>query len=131
MAAPKHPWVRAIEPRLWEVSIPSGARSEDIRGFAAAALAHYRASEGSFAWVADATALRLTDALFRRAAGEGFQEHAPILERRCRAIAFAVSHPVVEGAVRAIFWMAPPAYPTRTFRDVAEARHWARASLAG
>lgn len=83
-----------------------------------------------FAAVFDATRARAPSAVERRLQAEFIRDTEPMMRAHCAGLAFAISSPIIRGALTAIFWVQPPVYTHTVVPTVSEATAWARQRLA-
>lgn len=82
-----------------------------------------------YALVFDATRSGAPGAAQRRMQADFIEEHRAQLSVLCAGGAFAISSPVIRGALTAILWVTSLPFPHTVVADVKSAEAWARTRL--
>lgn len=122
---PKHAWLRSPVPRLFITRIPEQPTKAEVTSYLAACAAYFDRSEARFAWVVDGTRTQAGSALLRKDVAEHLIAYRDEMTRRCVGMSHAVPGTFIRGMMQAIYWVAPPGYPTSVFDGFAEALAWA------
>jgi hypothetical protein len=102
---------------------------EDLTAFLAAAEKLILALQTPYAWVVDVGGLLRVTAKQRRMFAE-FEDRTKEQDAKlCAGAAIYAPTAFTRGLVTAVFWLSPPAYPTKIVASFEEAEAWARAKL--
>jgi len=126
-----HPWIDCSLAPIYEIRFPAGASEDDIRSFAKAREDWMSRAKHPVSWVVDLTNLKNVAASQRRLFAEHLTRFEPHDVAYNRGSALVLPNAFLRGIATAVFWIAVPKFPHRTFETVEEARIWARARLEG
>lgn len=74
--------------------------------------------------IVDASGMTRFDAAMRSAYGKWRKVHMQLIKSSCERAAYVTPDAFWRGIVTAVFWVAPPIIPVRTFASRAEAAAW-------
>ncbi len=128
---PQHGWLRSPEPGLFITHIPARPTKDEVTSYLAACASYFDRSKAPFAWVVDGTRTQAGNALLRKNVAEHLVVYRDLLAERCVGMSHAVPGTFIRGMMQAIYWIAPPGYPTAVFDELPEALAWAEARVPG
>lgn len=66
----------------------------------------------------------------RKLQAQWLGQSAELLKRTTAGIGFVFDHPVIRGAMKAVFWLQPSPVPFRVFSTLGDAQDWAERQFA-
>ncbi len=128
-AHPEHPWIDCSEAPLYRWTFPPTTSDADLVACFDARLRWAETFDDRCAWLVDLRALEVPSASQRALFARHLEAFEPFDVRCNQGSALVVPNGVVAGVVTAIFWIAPPKFPNRSFTDIERAREWAQSQL--
>lgn len=126
---PAKPHVEQLAPHLYLQSYPAKLSDSDLADFLSLLEEMQPGLNRPFSWIADFRAVQGASARQRKMMAD-FQGRVAELDRLFNAgTALVVSNGLVRGLVTAVFWLAPPAYPTTVVERRGQALSWSAGQL--
>lgn len=125
MRGPDHPWVDSTHAPVYIWTFPGSATDEEIVTGCEARERWAKFSRHPCAWVVDVRELlRVPPAQRKLFAAHLKRFEAHDIKYNCGS-AIVLSNPWLRGVVSAIFMLAPPKFPNRTFPTIDDGLRWA------
>jgi hypothetical protein len=129
MDLPRHPWIRTDKAPLFVWTFPPETTDRVLFECVSERERWAQQWSAPCAWVVDLRLVRSVPPTQRQVFGTHLKCFEPHDIRYNRGSALVVPNSVLSGIVTAIFWLAPPKFPHRSFTVLADAEVWARSQL--
>ena len=126
MQGPDHPWVDSTHAPIYIWTFPSTSTDEEVAAGCEARERWARTARHPCAWVVDLRELLRAPPSQRKlfaAHLKRFEEHDVKFNQ---GSAIVLSNGWLRGIVSAVFVLAPPKFPNRTFASIDDGQRWAR-----
>ena len=130
MELPDHPWIATHLAPLFIWTLPEAPSDEELIDALQARERWAEQWQRPCAWLVDMRGLRAAPATQRKLFGEHIKRFEPHDIAHNQGTALVVPNKWLSGAVTAVFWLAQPKFPNRSFSDYQEGLDWALEQLA-
>jgi len=129
-----HPWLDVSTYPILVARYPANSNSPEaaveVENFYDAFCDWASRSEAPYTVIADTTLIKtMPSALVRAAVARGEARTAAFEARRNKGTAIVVANHITRGVATAVYWLSPPAYPTRMVATFDAALAWVLSRL--